>query len=709
MILSSSFKVGPPGVNCLVSLVYRVCSLCVSCMFCMICAAPLVYAEEATTEAQPESKTESKTDSKIDLKTESAKVSSYSKEELKEITASFIKSRKYWEGIQFFNKELAKNTELKRNSELAKNTNPAKSTESARKIEPARNNEREVALLLARGQVYFACSAYRKALKDFNAAVSLDKGASEAWLRIAIAQSRKSDMVAASSTFKNLAEIIAKDKTDLEIAALTARGFLELGMTDAAKTFLNQLISDEKADLSVDKNAESVTDKTLQSDAPENASSSPELLYLYAQSLALSNENSKALELLNKALSKNSNSFECLLARAKIYLQLGKPQEAKEDAQKALQVINRSSIASYYLAQALFNLDDLAEARKTINECISLAGNKVFFEALALSAQIALKQGDIARSATDGAASLKLSLNGRRLGPLPDRKVTIPDLVAGQMPSAVLTPHFILYGDIEESRLNYYAEISEAFINFADRNLIKAKGNFPRSVFIFHDKPTSRTFLQQKMGFYSKVQGVYLAGPNAVVIFDGVGIEILFHELMHTVLGEYKQLDFWAEEGVPTIFDQLWGYPKTTGQVSSLFLILGLPEVWVPKHMGGKERVALLLKDIVTKAKHANAEHEYEQRQVALFLIKHGKLKQFLKLVETNNKKGYDYYIEAVFEKKLDDLTILFSQYMKELATSTDKLKALPQSQFFANKSEFEKLYNSSPRAASLFGSPFGP
>ncbi|MBX9938395.1 MAG: tetratricopeptide repeat protein [Candidatus Obscuribacterales bacterium] len=631
----------------------------------------------------------------LDRPAETAKVSTYSKEDLKEITAGYIRSRKYWEGIQFFNKELAS------------------------------QNEKNLSLLLARGQIYFACSAYRKALKDFNAAVSLDKDSSEAWLRIAIAQCRKSDMVAASSTFKHLAEIIPKERADSEIAALTARGFLELGMTEAAKHFLSQLLSEERTNSNLDPSSEAGTTtsapserttaskdstaKILQSGTNEAVSSNPELLYLYAQSLASSNEGNKALELLNKALSKNSNSFECLIARAKIYLQLGKSQEAKEDAQKALELNSRSAMANYYLAQALFNLDDIAEARKAINECIRLAGNKIFFEALALSAQIALKQGDLARSATDGAASLKLSLNGRGLGPLPDRKVTVPDLVAGQMPSSVMTPHFTLYGDIEESRLNYYAEISEAFINFADRNLIKVKGNFPRSIFIFRDKPTSRAFLQQKLGFYNKVQGVYLAGPNAVVTFDGVGIEILFHELMHTVLGEYKQLDFWAEEGIPTIFDQLWGYPKSTEESNSLFLILGLPEVWVPKYMGGKERVSLHLKDIVTDAKHANAEHEYEQRQVALFLIKHGKLKQFLKLVEANNKKGYNYFIEAVFEKRLDNLSVSFSQYMKELSSKTDKLKALPASQFFANKSEFEKFYSSSSSTASLFGTSFGP
>lgn len=631
----------------------------------------------------------------LDHPVEAAKVSNYSKEELKEITAGYIRSRKYWEGIQFFNKELAN------------------------------QNEKNIDLLLARGQIYFACSAYRKALKDFNGAVRLDKDSSEAWLRIAIAQCRKSDMVAASSTFRHLAEIISKDEPDTEIAALTARGFLELGMNDAAKNFLSQLLNEERETSTLDTKAQTGTTssapserktadkertaKNIQSGMSETASSNPELLYLYAQSLALSNQGNRALELLNKALSKDSNSFEYLLARAKIYLQLGRSQEAKEDGQKALELNSRSAMANYYLAQALFNLDDLTEARKAINECIRLAGNRIFFEAPALSAQIALKQGDLARSATDGAASLKLSLNGRGLGPLPDRKVTIPDQVTGQMPSTVLSPHFVLYGDIEESRLDYYAEISEAFINFSDRNLIKVKGNFPRSIFIFHDKPTSRTFLQQKLGFYNKVQGVYLAGPNAVVTFDGVGIEILLHELMHTVLGEYKQLDFWAEEGVPTIFDQLWGYPKSTAETSSLVLLLGLPEVWIPKYMGGKERAALHLKDIVTSAKHANAEHEYEQRQVTLFLIKHGKLKQFLKLVETNNKKGYDYFIEAVFEKRLDDLTLLFSQYMKELASKTDKIKALPPSQFFPNKSEFERFYNSSSSVASLFGAPFGP
>ena len=117
-------------------------------------------------------------------------------------------------------------------------------------------------------------------------------------------------------------------------------------------------------------------------------------------------------------------------------------------------------------------------------------------------------------------------------------------------------------------------------------------------------------------------------------------------------------------------------------------LMLGYPERWNPKWMGNKERSALQLPEIVQQAKHANAENEAQQRQVALFLIKNDKLKKYLSLVAGGNKNGYATYLEAAFEKPVDQLAPAFNQFMVSIEKDGAWVDSLPDSRIFENEKE---------------------
>lgn len=521
-----------------------------------------------------------------------------------------------------------------------------------------------------RGKLYFSFCNYRKGIEDLSKSYSLTKNP-EALLRKGIALCRIGSMLTALETFSQVADLEAASKSpDLEVTAVTARALLEMGQFAKARVLLKAAV-DSKTDLHKSSN----------------------IRYLYAQALAGLNDRVSAIAQLNKSLEYNPDNYEALVARAASYLALKKADKALVDAKKATTLNDNSVMGNFYLAQAYFDSNDMVKARDAINNNLIASGKHPMPEAVSMSAQIALRQGDLGRAAKEGTMAVHLGFKGNSIGPMITRQITTVDAVTGSYPNIVATAHFLFYSDIPLARLEYHARFAESFINYVDSNLIKVKGNFPRAVFMLKDKLTARKFLSETMGFKAHVHGVYLAGANAVVTYDGAGAGIIMHELMHTVLAEEKKLEYWAEEGIPTLFDKCFGYMQD-GAVKddkSMMIKLGYPEVWYAKWMGGIDRTEVSLIDVVRNSKHANDSQENKQRQVALFLCKMDKLKTYLSLVESGDKKGYPTYFEAALEESLEKLAPKFTAYMQEIEKSGIAHK-LPETEIFESKAEFEKF-----------------
>lgn len=526
-----------------------------------------------------------------------------------------------------------------------------------------------------RGKLYFSFCNYRKGIEDLSKSYSLTKNP-EALLRKAIALCRIGSMLTALETFSQVADLQAASKTpDLEVTAVTARALLEMAQYPKARALLKAAV-DSKTELHKSSN----------------------IRYLYSQALSGLNDKVSAIAQLNKSLEYNPDNYEALVARAANYLALKKPDKAIVDAKKATTLNDKSIMGNFYLAQAYFDSNDLAKARDAINNNLIASGKHPMPEAVSMSAQIALRQGDLPRAAKEGTMAVQLGFKGNSIGPMISRQITTVDAVTGNYPNIIATPHFLFYSDIPMERLQYHARFAESFIIYVDTNLIKLKGNFPRAVFMLKDKLTARKFLSETMGFKAHVHGVYLAGANAVVTYDGAGAGTIMHELMHTVLAEEKKLEYWAEEGIPCLFDKCFGYFENSAKENNatkgdetMYLKLGYPEVWYPKWMGGKDRTDVSLVDVVNNSKHANDSQENRQRQVALFLCKNDKLKTYLGLVESGDKKGYPTFFEATFEESLDKLAPKFTAYMQEIDKSGIAHK-LPETEIFNSKAEFEKF-----------------
>lgn len=286
----------------------------------------------------------------------------------------------------------------------------------------------------------------------------------------------------------------------------------------------------------------------------------------------------------------------------------------------------------------------------------------------------------------------------------PETVIRKDNITAG-MTSFVATPHFVFIGDIEKAKLERYGAIAEGFLDFlqhhgltntdfphvskSDSDTFKKLVDWkePVSIFILHDKMAERAFLKERLNFPYHVHGVFISSRNLLATYDGAGAGTYLHELMHTILSRQKNLEFWAEEGIPSYFEKVYG--AITPQFE---LLHGYSENWFPQALSVKALSGgLNLADIVGKAKHANAGHETQQRLVALFLQKYDRLDTYLALTVSNNHKGYKTFVEAAFDKPMVQLVPMFNDFIHQIrhpASASD----LPPSQIFDTKIELDNF-----------------
>lgn len=544
-----------------------------------------------------------------------------------------------------------------------------------------KNKSQEASLLLKRGTCLYSYCDYRKAIADFDAALKQNPSLGEATVRRAICLSRLGKGMDARFAFI----AASKQKQEGELVYLTGRGLLECGEVLTARDYLLRYLRSH----SVRK-----TDRKSDNDYG--------IKKLLGLVLFASGDKDGALYQLNTALEATPNDADALLTRARVYLSRRDFESAYKDS-KASAADREDANAYLIAADAALNSNDIENAKENTDKAMALYGRSIPPQALAIRAQISLRKGDLSRAAAEGLTTLSAGYIGQPMPLLLERQVIYEDKITNSFNSIEVSPHFVFYSDIAPESLHKYAEIAEAFSKYVENNMLALTGNYPRGIFILHDKMAERKFLKEKMGFDSHVHGVYLAKRNAMVTYDGAGIGTFLHELLHTFLHEEKELDLWAEEGIPAFFEACYGYfacgQSRNFENCEIELTLGYPETWEKKWMGGKERRELDLKYLVNSARHSDAGHEDEQRQVALFLCHEGKLFEFFKLLRAKQKNGFKTYIEACFEKPLDELQSHFTTYMKELENNQQRIRELPASNIFQTREEFEDFKRNLPDA----------
>lgn len=249
--------------------------------------------------------------------------------------------------------------------------------------------------------------------------------------------------------------------------------------------------------------------------------------------------------------------------------------------------------------------------------------------------------------------------------------------------------YFVFHYNDEIRTIPQFATFTDGFIGVINREFFKANFNYPINVYVLKDKAAMQKFLTEKLHVNNPPSfGMYLPRIRGFVTREDSGFGTFTHEIMHPLIGtNLPNAPVWAQEGIPTFFEKFFGY----WDGKKLVLEFGFQNPWRIEKLGDKI-ISLDIEAIV------NAKQDYdqcEQRMIAVFLYRHGKFKKFLDLIRTNQKNGYNTFVEAAFEKKMSKLKPLWKQYLAEVCRERPQIRKISTSQVFESREQFETFMKS--------------
>jgi len=246
--------------------------------------------------------------------------------------------------------------------------------------------------------------------------------------------------------------------------------------------------------------------------------------------------------------------------------------------------------------------------------------------------------------------------------------------------------YFVFHYNDDVTRVKSLAEFCDGFIDVIDTEFFKARFKYPIHAYVLKDRDSYKSFLAEMEMFAQKqTAGLFLIGMDSFLTYEEAGYGTFAHEIMHPLARvNLVSAPPWTQEGIPAFFEMFFGYWSK----NKLVLRFGFHNprrIW---QMG--EKILTLDLESIVKAKRDSSTSE--MWMVAQFLHKHGKLKEYMKLVGSNKKNGYSTFIEAAFEKRMFRIIPEWETYLHEVYKSRDKIFRIPASQIFDSKEQYERF-----------------
>jgi hypothetical protein len=255
-----------------------------------------------------------------------------------------------------------------------------------------------------------------------------------------------------------------------------------------------------------------------------------------------------------------------------------------------------------------------------------------------------------------------------------------------QLPKAVSTTHFTVHSTGGPDA-QWAASFLECLWTFVDHNFCPIKKTFHRDVFLF---PRKEDFmLREKTAKMDKPSdfGYYDPQARAFFTYPDSGYGTYAHEFIHAVVYDCDlQLEPWAQEGIPAIFEKIYGYCNYANPV----FFLGYPNPWRVKALN-RSLTTIDLQAVVLNTSSAGISCE-EQREVGLFLLKEGRLRRYLELARTGRKDGFPTLFESAMQASLSDIVPKWRYHLEGLQRKADKIQEIPGSAYFSTKKEFDNF-----------------
>jgi hypothetical protein len=246
--------------------------------------------------------------------------------------------------------------------------------------------------------------------------------------------------------------------------------------------------------------------------------------------------------------------------------------------------------------------------------------------------------------------------------------------------------YMVFHYNDDVSRAKDLAEFCDGFIDVINTEFFKANFKYPIHAYVLKDRDSYKSFMK-KMEMFAQTQtaGIFLTGMDSFVTYEDAGYGTFAHEIMHPLVRvNLGSAPPWTVEGLPGFFEMFFGYWSR----NKLVLRFGFHNRWRIWQM--KEKILSL--DIESIVKAQGDHGTSEMWMVSQFLHKHGKLKEYIKLVGSHIKIGYSTFIEAMFKKRLFRIIPEWETYLYEVYNSRDQIYRIPQSDIFDSKEQYESF-----------------
>jgi len=252
-----------------------------------------------------------------------------------------------------------------------------------------------------------------------------------------------------------------------------------------------------------------------------------------------------------------------------------------------------------------------------------------------------------------------------------------------------LSKHFVFYSVTDGNWSKQYADFLEDFLVCLDRHFVRIPADWHLTIYLYPDAQTLNLdgcAMRPK----EEIMGRYLKGENEVYTYDTCGIGIMAHELMHKVVHEnFKEVEPWASEGIPTFFENIYGFKTASGSV----FYMGYQNPGRIKELGSGLS-QLTIQKIVDPATAVDPSQESDKRLLATFLFYEGKFVDYIKLASAGKHDGYKTIFEAAFKQKMPLLEPRFKKFTKAIEANRKNISHLPSSCYFQSQADFDRFQN---------------
>jgi len=255
-----------------------------------------------------------------------------------------------------------------------------------------------------------------------------------------------------------------------------------------------------------------------------------------------------------------------------------------------------------------------------------------------------------------------------------------------QLPLRQQSKYFDFRFKQHPEKIKAIAGFADAFIDIVNRDFFKAEFDYPIRVLVTEDFATHRTLVSEQFGVTDPTMGIFLYKYNLFATYEDSGLGTFAHEIMHPLVERnLKDRPEWAIEGIPTFFEKFYGYWRG----DELIVNWGFQNPWRIKQLG-TDLARLDLPGILATTRAE--ERESEQRLVSIFLWEQGKFKQFLDLVKSRDKNGYDSHFEAAMGMPIGRVIPLWQDYLARIAARRAEILRLPLSAALPDQAAFHKF-----------------